>query len=386
LVEYFDFSGHGLLDRYRVVYIIEPDGKIPYVTISWPGPMPWNYRGVHTAMNAHGLSLGYMISQAPGETNRGTPALWALFREVVESAATIDEAVALLKASSRTAAANLLLADGKTPDAVVVEMTSRALVVRRAQDGVVYSTNHFASVELLNPEYKDSDSLARFERLGALAAKGYGAFDLAHAVSAMRDRWDVHTDAETPEGDVIGGPVNMLSVIFHPADLKFWVATGDAPAAYRQFIGFDLRLELEGVQAGAVVPSLPADMSLDADTWSEIEAYQSARRAYSQGDDASAVQHFVEAVSHNPDSPRYGYGLAGALMNLGRYDEAIEALQVALTGDSQSGYRPYIYYRLGLAYERTGDENGMRQAFEQVLEMDVGDEEIEAYARRALGR
>lgn len=66
----FDFSGHGLLDRFGAVFIVAPEGKIPYVTLSWVGPSPWNYRGVHTAMNAEGLTLGYMISQAAGESDR----------------------------------------------------------------------------------------------------------------------------------------------------------------------------------------------------------------------------------------------------------------------------------------------------------------------------
>lgn len=382
----FDFSGHGLLDRYRVVYIVEPDAKIPYVTLSWTGPIPWNYRGVHTAMNSSGLTLGYMISQAPGESNRGTPALWGLFREVIERATTIDEAVAILEASPRGAAANLLLADGKTPDAVVVEMTSKALVVRPAKQGVVYSTNHFVSPELFYAANRDPDSIARFERLGALAEDGYGAFDLAHTVSALRDRYDVHLQQETPEGDVIGNPLNMLSVVFHPADLTFWVAEGSAPSSYRQFVSFNLQAELDGTQWEAEFSPVRPDATLDAGQWEEIEAYQSGRRAYDQGDYASAVEYFSRAVELNPDSPRYGYRLAGALMNLKRYDEAIAALQGALTGDSESVYRTFIYHRLGLIYEGMGDREQMREAFEQVLAIDVGDEAIESYARQALSR
>jgi len=32
----FDFYGLGAMDRYRVVYIVEPEGKIPFVSIGWP--------------------------------------------------------------------------------------------------------------------------------------------------------------------------------------------------------------------------------------------------------------------------------------------------------------------------------------------------------------
>ncbi|RLC53882.1 MAG: hypothetical protein DRI80_19725, partial [Chloroflexota bacterium] len=37
----FDWSGQGVLDRYRVVYIVEPTDKIPFVTIGFSGEY-WN--------------------------------------------------------------------------------------------------------------------------------------------------------------------------------------------------------------------------------------------------------------------------------------------------------------------------------------------------------
>ena len=380
----FDFGGHGVLDEFRVVYIVEPEGKIPYVTVSWSGPRPWNYEGVHTAMNASGLSLGYMISQAEGESINDAPSPWELYRKIMEDTETIDQAVDVLRASPRRGAANLLLADGKVPEAVVVEMSSKAIAVRRALNDTVHATNHFVSPELFNPENKDSDSEARFQRLNELA--GSRAFDLALTVSALRDRVDIHTRSTSPDGDIIGNPLNMLSVIFHPGDLTFWVASGAAPSSYRSFVGFNLTNELDGTPGQTDLPNIGEDETLDAASRAEIDAYQSGRRAYGRGDDAVAVNEFSKAVALNPTSSRYGYGLAGALINLERYDEAIAALSAALQGDPKSGYRAYIYYRLGQIYEKQGQTGKMRAAFEQVLLIDVGDQEIESYARGALGR
>lgn len=382
----FDFSGYGVLDRYRIIYIVEPEGKIPYVTISWSGPLPWNYQAVHTAMNAKGLTLGYMISQAPGESIMDTLTLWTLFRTVIENASTIEEAVAILEAGPRKGAANLLLADGKKPEAVVVEITSRAVIVRQSENGVIYSTNHFVSDELFNPENKDPDSLGRLEKLGELTARDFGSFDLPLTISVLRDRYDMNAERMALGGDIIATPANMISVVFHPADLTFWVANGSAPAAYRSFVGFSLQGELDGNQAQTSLLSVPVDASLDADAWAEVEAYQSGIRAYDQGDDAMAVEFLSKAVALDPNSARYRYGLAGALINLGRYDEAITNLESALTNDPYSAYRAYIYFRLGLIYERMGNTENKCAAFEKVLEVDVGDEEIERYARQALGQ
>ena len=227
---------------------------------------------VHTAMNAQGLSLGYMLSQAPGESLASVPILWQLFRRVMEEASTIDEALAILEAGPRRGAANLLLADGL------------------------------------------------------------------------------------------------------------------APAAYRRFVGFSLEDELDDTQAQTAVPSLPADPIVGSRAWAEVEAFQAGYSAYLQGDDATAAERLAEAVPLNPHCARYGYYLGRALTNLGRDDEAIAVFEAALAGDPQSSYCAYIYYRLGRIYETLGDREKMHAAFEQVLVLDIGDEEIEGYARQALGR
>jgi len=381
----FDFSGHGVLDRYRVVYVVEPADKIPFVVIGNSGD-GWNYQVVHTAMNVQGLSLGYMLSAAPGESIMDTGTLWLLFRRVIENASTIEEALAILEAGPRRGAANLLLADGKVPDAVVVELTSDGLAVRRAEDGVVYSTNHFISPEMFYPENKDPDTYARFERLGELGRLHHGAFDLKQTVALLRDHYDVHAGRESLGGDIIATPSNMLSVVFCPSDLTFWVANGPAPAAYREFVGFSLQDELDGTQAHISVPSVPADPIVGSAAWAEVETFQAGFFAYLQGDDSPAAERLAEAVALNPHSARYGYYLGRALMNLDRQEEAIAAFEAALAGDSHSSYCAYIYYRLGLIYEAMGAEDEMRAAFEQVLALDIGDEEIEGYARRALER
>jgi len=269
---------------------------------------------------------------------------------------------------------------------VVVEMTSDALAVRRAEDGVVYSTNHFVSPEMFYPENRDPESRARFERLEELGTLHHGAFDLEQTVAVLRDRYDVHAGRETLGGEIIATPGNMLSVVFCPSDLIFWVANGLAPAAYREFVGFSLQDELDGTQVRSTVPSVPADPIVGSAAWAEMEAFQDGFLAYLQGDDSATAERLAEAVSLNPHSARYGYYLGAALMNLGREEEAIAAFEAALAGDPHSFYCAYIYYRLGLIYEAMGAEDEMRAAFEQVLALDFGYEDIEDYARQALGR
>ncbi len=376
----FDFPGHGVIDRYRTVFVMEPDGKIPFVAIGWAGAYP---EGVHTAMNAKGLSLGYMHSPAPGETIMDAPLLWMLFRRIMEEASTIEEALGILEKEPRKGSANLLLADGKVPDAVVVELTSSTMAVRKADHGIIYSTNHFVSPELSYAQNRDPDTHARFKRLGQLAGMHRGKFDLHRVVATLRDRYDVHLSRDCLGGDIIGTPANLLSVVFCPGDLTFWVAEGSAPAAYNRFVGFSLRDEFQGTQSECTVKSVPQDSIVATESWDEVKAFQSGYLAYLQGDDSTAVVEFEKAMELGPCAG-YGYHLGVALITIGRYAEAAEAFQRALACDSLSSFCAPIYYRLGRIYEAIGMEKEMRAALEQVLSLDTGDEYIRNYARRAL--
>lgn len=379
----FDLSGNGVLDLYRVIYIVEPTDKIPFVAIAWSDYYP---TGVHTAMNMKGLSLGYMHSEAPDENIMDAPNLWMLFRKVMENASTIDEALAILKAGPRKGTANILLADGKIPNAVVVEMTSNKIAVRRAKDSMIYSTNHFVSEEMFYPENKDPNSYARFKRLKELGNQYYGKFDLKHTVAILRDRYDVHIGREMLSGDVIATPSNMLSVVFCPGNLTFWVAKGLAPAAYSEFVGFSLKDEINGTQFKTKVPAVAADTVVESPAWEEMEAFLTGNLAYLQGKDSIAVEELTKAVSLNPNSVLYGYRLGSALSNLGRMEEAIAAFENALNGDSPISLYAYIYYRMGRVYEKMGEKDKMRAAFEKVLVLDIGDRSIEDYARRISKR
>jgi tetratricopeptide (TPR) repeat protein len=202
----------------------------------------------------------------------------------------------------------------------------------------------------------------------------------------LRDRYDVHAKRETPGGDIIGTAANMISTVFCPGDLVFWVANGRAPAAYHGFIGFSLKDELNGSQAQSAVASVPADSIVGSPAWAEVEAFQAGYLAYLQGDDSTAVKRLTKAISLNPRSAGYGYYLGTALVNLDQQEKAIAAFKAALAGDSSSSFCAPIYYRLGLIHEAIGAKEEMRAAFEQVLVLDTGDEHIEDYARRALKR
>lgn len=377
----FDFYGLGAMDRYKVVYIIEPEGKIPYVSISWAG---WNgYAQVHTAMNAEGISLGYMWANSLQEKISDAPVLWELFRQVMENAHNLTEAIEIIKNGKRASAANLLITDAKVPDAVVVEMTSKKVTVRPATGNTVYSANHFVSSEMQEP-IKDPNSFARYQRVGELLKANDGRVDLAKFVSFLRDRYDVRTQRESLSGDVIAWNIGVIAVVFSPSDLNFWVAKGLAPAVYSEFVGFSLKDELAGTQVHTKLPTIPEDPVVRSPEYQGFMAYQAGYIASLEGNYEQAIEKISEAIPSDPKSGKYRFTLASAYMSAGKYPEAIKAFQEALATDMNEVLRAYSYFRLGKIYEGMGNQEKMREAFAKVLELAIGNPEIEGYARKAL--
>jgi len=378
----FDFYSLGAMDRYRVVFIVEPEGKIPFASISWPG---WGGPEiVHTAMNSAGISLGYNWSNSNQESIATADRLWRLLRRVIEDAHTIEEAIAILEKGPRVSSANLLIADGKAPDAVVVEMTSKKMFVRRATDGILYATNHFTTPEMQEP-IKDLNSSARYQRIGDLLRANRGQVDLERVISFLRDHFDTRTQRDDLSGDVIAWNINLQSEVFSPSDLTFWVARGLAPAVYGQSVGFSLEDELAGNQQKTALRAMAPDAVIQSPRYATLQTFQSGYIAYLEGDYAKAASELEKAVAVEPTNGTYRFNLASVYLNQKKYADAIREFQQAVASDMNEVYQATAYFRLGTIYQAMGDQEKMRATFQKVLDLNIGEPTIEEPARRALG-
>jgi hypothetical protein len=142
-----DFAAAGYeptvqLQRHVVVLVYEPARGQPFVSVGWPGLV-----NVVTAQNAAGLALACLTSPAWSERPWGTPMPF-LYRHLAQHVSTLDAAEAYLRAARRTIGNNLLVASGAERGARMFELTSRQVVVRAPEDGVVAATNQFQSPAL----------------------------------------------------------------------------------------------------------------------------------------------------------------------------------------------------------------------------------------------
>jgi hypothetical protein len=213
------------LEQNAVVIVHQPDYGHAWVNIGYAG-----FVGTVTAMNEKGISIGEMGGGGYGNWD-GKP-MAHLLREVMEKAATLDEAVAIMKNSPRTCEYYYVISDGRAKKAVGIKATPDVFEVVKPGE----------AHPLLPHAVKDAVLLSagdRYEALVQRVKQGHGTFE---AESAMK---------------LMTRPVcmtsNIHSVLFRPDTLDLWVANADSrnPASHTRFTHYNLKDLLGGGQAKA---------------------------------------------------------------------------------------------------------------------------------------
>lgn len=203
------------LEQNAVVAVVQPDVGHAWVNVGYAG-----FIGTVTAMNEKQISIGEMGGRGEGDWD-GKP-MAQLMREVMEGAATLDEAVAIMRKGPRTCAYYYVISDGKTKQAVGIAATPTTFEL------VKLGEPH----PLLPSPIKDTVLLSAGDRYKALVERvkaGYGKFDAAGARGLMTR------------------PVAMSSciqaVLFAPDTLDFWVANADSQnvASHTRYTQYNLK-------------------------------------------------------------------------------------------------------------------------------------------------
>ena len=203
------------LQDHAVVIVYEPEGRLPWVNVTYAG-----FIGSVTGMNAEHVSVGEMGGKGLGHWNGRPMAL--LVRDALETAKSLDDAIATFRDGPRTCQYYYVLADGETNEAVGMEASWDEFRVIKPG----------ASDEMLPSPVKDCVLMSagdRYVELSKRAAEGYGKFTVESAIHLM-DR-------------PVAMKSNLHNVLFEPATTKFWVAnatTDKQPAAEQKYYSFQL--------------------------------------------------------------------------------------------------------------------------------------------------
>jgi hypothetical protein len=206
-----------ILARLKTLFIMEPDQGQALASLAWPG-----YVGVCTGINRAGVALVQLAAITTDRTFHGIPAALR-FRQALEEEATLAGVAARLLAGAGTIGNNLMLCSPR--EAVVLELSAHAGVVRYPENGRLTATNHYQSdamqalkgpyprrlpfSPLSNYHFTEAYSQARDDRLRELA----------------RGRILGPEEIQAILGDSqIANPGTAVSVVFDPAAGTLWVA------------------------------------------------------------------------------------------------------------------------------------------------------------------
>jgi hypothetical protein len=324
----FDWEAAECFGRDRVVVMCEPDGGIPFISLSWAG-----MTGVLSAMNRAGVSvtINGAPSSLPGET--ATPVAMVA-REVMERAHNFAEALAILN-NAKVFVSSLWLigsrADGKF---VVVEKTAATTQVRQPEGDSIICANHFQTPGLgespRNQGFRaESTSVAREGRLAELLKAGHGKMDAALAAAILRDR-------DLPGGVFAGNghrsSLNALiathSTVMDLSAGIFWAAS--PPHQLGKFVAFDVSDFSRELPAATV----PADAMTSSGEFERARQAQTklkdAKRALKSEDFSGALKLADEAEQLNPGFYQNAALRGRSLLALGRPVEAARAFESAL--------------------------------------------------------
>lgn len=210
LARNLDFPSMGRLGRYSIVVVARPEGRRPFVSVSWPGLV-----GVLSGQSAD-LALAVMVVHNADGARAGVPFQLA-FRRVLEEADDAAAAERLLRSLPLTVTNNLMVVD-RAGDARVLELHPDGIVARGPdRDGRLVATNHFLSRERREPRLSIEyvSSLRRY-RAVCDVVDDRGPVDLERARRAL---------------DAASVPITVQSMIFLPAERALEVslpARGDA--------------------------------------------------------------------------------------------------------------------------------------------------------------
>ena len=203
------------LQEHAVLIIQEPDGRAPFVNVSYAG-----FIGSVTGMNLAKISIGEMGGGGVGLWD-GIPMAF-LVRMVLEDARSLEEAISVFRDNPRTCEYYYVIADATADDAVGIKAVPEKLEIVRAGEEHPQLSDPVENTVLMSAD-------DRYRNLARLVRMGYGSFTEDSAIRLM----------DAP----VAMKSNLHNALMVPADGIIYVANADSegrPAWKQKYYRFDI--------------------------------------------------------------------------------------------------------------------------------------------------
>lgn len=335
----FDFYAGDDFAKEKIIAFVNPTEGHSFMSVTWGGMI-----GAVSGMNDQGLTVTINAGKSEIPMMAKTP-ISIVTREILQYAATIEEAVAITKKREVFVSEAILVGSAKDRKAALIEVSpDRVGVFEVENSDVLICSNHFQSDAYKNDKrnlkwIKESHSMYRFQRMEELISEEE-KMDVEKAVSILRNK-------DGLDGKDIGfgneKALNQLlahhGIVFKPESRKVWVSSN--PYQLGEFVEYDLneifknRKENPAMQT---ISNVRGNISVDPFVHSkEFQAYEEYRilerevEAAIKNGETISKEKLAALQQKNPEYWK-AYYLTGKYYLKKKYNAAAKkAFEMALT-------------------------------------------------------
>lgn len=239
-----------------VLIVTHPAQGQAYVTLRWPGCL-----GAIAGMNDRGIAISLLDAPLAAEGAGGIPA-GIIAREALRQSKTLVEALSVFENSRRSGGAIAIVADGKIPEARVLEMSAEGIATFGANDSAeakvphapleqaVRRSNHFVDTRLAEKQRTQYDPRAAN---GLIGAESFARYEQALQLTQSKDKPITIAQCIANLRACAGPNPAIEQTLLSPSELDLWVSVkgemGATGAEKRPFVRLNLAKLIAGEPA-----------------------------------------------------------------------------------------------------------------------------------------
>ncbi|MDH7446726.1 C45 family autoproteolytic acyltransferase/hydolase [Aquimarina sp. 2201CG14-23] len=336
----FDFYAGDEFSKEKLVTFMNPEKGHKFMTYGWAGMI-----GALSGMNEKGLTVTINAGKSKIPLIAKTP-ISILTREILQYAATIDEAIEIAKKREVFVSESIMIGSAKDKKAVLIEVSPNNFGVYDVPNtDQLICSNHFQS-----ESYKDdkrnlkaiaeSHSFYRYQRMTELLSE-HNILNPKKAVEILRNR-------EGLKDKLIGyGNEKALNqmlahhgIVFQPESRKVWVSTN--PYQMGEFVAYDLdevfskmKIQKEEVVIASESLNIPEDTFIHTEKYMNYESFRVLSRKIENAVDDEQKISEEELKQFENLNPNYW----ATYFVLGKYYYVQKDFKKALTAFKQAKKR-----------------------------------------------
>ena len=272
----FDFYVNDAFAENKIVAFINPKEGHKFMMVTWPGMI-----GAVSGMNLEGLTVTINAGKSEIPLSAKTP-ISILTREILQHAATIEEAIAIAKKRKVFVSESIMVGSAHDNKAVLIEVSPKKMDVYEVPNSnQLICSNHFQSKTFKNDkrnltQITDSHSKYRFDRMQELFSEN-PKINPKIASEILRNKEGLK-NIQLGYGNEKA--LNQLlahhGIIFKPKEKLVWVSAN--PYQLGEFVCYNLDSIFKERKSNLAVSFQEENLNIAKDPFLETTAFQNYKK------------------------------------------------------------------------------------------------------------